>query len=103
MDPNKVARDVGGAKKRKSHDVVPMQVGQEHVEALLGRRAVLGHHMVAEFAHPRAEVADNVLVAAGNELYTAGVTAEGATHGKRQPAVYESVDRRIGLKRLPTR
>ena len=47
---------------------------------LLAAGPCSGHHVVAEFAHTGAEVADNVLVAAGNDLHTAGVAAEGAAH-----------------------
>ena len=59
--------------------------------------------MVAEFAYTRAEVANNVLIAAGNDLHTAGVAAKGAAHRKRQPVVDESVDCRIGLEPLSAR
>src|SRR6516165_8263865 len=76
-------------------------MGQEHIKAPLGGGVALGHYVVAEFAQTGAEVANNILVTAGDDLHTAGVAAKGAAHRKWQPAVDEGIDRRLGLERLP--
>src|SRR6516165_584627 len=80
VNTNSVAGNISGRKKREPHDVVPMGVRQEHVEAVLASRAMLPQHVVAEFAHAGPEVADHIFVATGNNLYTAGVAAVSAAY-----------------------
>src|SRR5439155_5377924 len=88
-------------KKREAHNVVPVGVRQEYIEAMFASRAVLPQHVVAELAHPGAEVADYIFVVAGTDLHTAGIAAEGAAYRKWQSAVDKGIDRLLGFERVP--
>src|ERR1700719_3299214 len=97
---NPIAWNVGGGEKREPHDVVPVRVRHKYIEGVFSVGAVLPKYPVAEFAHARAEIADHIFVAAGNDLHTAGIAAERAAYRKWQPAVYEGIDRLLGLERM---
>src|ERR1700758_3563245 len=55
VNPNAVARNISGRKKREAHNVVPVGVRQEYVEALFSSGAMFPQHAVAEFAHTGTE------------------------------------------------
>ncbi len=80
MDADDVAGNVSRREKRKPHDVVPVQMRQEHVEAMLAVGPVFGEQIAPELAHAGAEVAQHVLVAAGRDLDASGVAAKCAAH-----------------------
>src|SRR5947207_4064576 len=62
VNANAVAGNISGRKKREAHNVVPVGVRQEYIEAMFASRAVLPQHVLAELAHPGAEVADYIFV-----------------------------------------
>ena len=77
---NSVPGNVSGGEKREPHDVVPMSVRQEDVEAVLAPAAMLAQNAIAELAYTAAEIAQYVFIAAGDDLDAAGVAAVGAAH-----------------------
>src|SRR5262249_37468500 len=80
VNANAVAGNISGRKKRGSHNVVPVRVRQEYIEAVLASRAMFPQHVAAEFAHAGTEVADHIFVGAGNDLDTAGIAAKSAAY-----------------------
>ena len=93
VDANHVAGDVRRREKREPHDVIPMRMRQENVEARLLRRAMLRDQRVAELAHAGADVAQHILVATRFNLDATRVAAVGAADGERQLIYDEGVDR----------
>ena len=100
MNADDVAGDVGLRKEREPHDMVPMHMRHENVDAVFPRRALPRNQAIAEFAHARPEIADHVLVARTRDLDATRVAAEGAPDGERQLALDEGVDR-LGTVQRP--
>ena len=101
VNANHVAGNVRRREKREPHDVIPMRMRQENVEARLLRRAMLRDQRVAELAHAGADVAQHILVAARFNLDTTRVAAVGAADGERQFVCDKGVDR-LGTVELKT-
>ena len=57
MYPNDVPRNIGRREKRKSHDVIPVKMGHEYVEAIFFARSVLRQDAVAKLARSRSHIA----------------------------------------------
>src|SRR5258708_39040132 len=93
VNADRVAWDIGRGKERKPHDVVPMQVRHEDVVTGLAARSVPGEQMIAELAHPGAQIAQHVFVTTGCDFHTAGVAAVGAADRKRQFAIDKVLNR----------
>jgi hypothetical protein len=87
VDPNPISRNVGGSKKRKAHDVVPVKVGLEHVIGVRLRWAVARDDTVSESAYAAAEVAQHIIGVAGIQLNARGTAAEGVRDRKIEFAV----------------
>src|SRR5712692_5005239 len=69
-----------------------MHMRKKQVEAVRGGRSV-GENVIAKFAQPGAEIAYEILVAAGDDLDAAGVAAKGAADREGQVTVDKAVDR----------
>src|SRR5262249_1878393 len=80
IDANAVPGDVSGRKKWEPHDVVPVGMRQEDVEAVLLFAAMLPQHVIADLAYSSAEIAQHIFITAGDELDAAGIAAESAAH-----------------------
>jgi hypothetical protein len=80
VNANAVARNVRGRKKWEPHNVIPMGVRQEYIEAVLASGTMFPEQAGAEFAHSGAKVAQYVFVTAGDDLDAARVAAEGSAH-----------------------
>ena len=84
MDHDPVARDIYRGKKRQAHDVVPVQMGHEHMVGLWRAGAKTFEHALTQWTHTGAQVENKVLGAAGIDLHTAGVAAKGPGHIEAQ-------------------
>jgi len=82
VDPNPVSRNVGGSKKRKAHDVVPVKMGLEHVEDVGLGRTVSVKYMVSEGAYTAPEIAQYMLVVTRIELHAGRIASESVRNGK---------------------
>jgi len=73
VNPDLVSGDVGRSEKRKTHDVVPVKMGLEHVEDVGLGGTVSAEYMVSEDAYAAAEIAQYVLVVTRIELHAGGI------------------------------
>src|SRR5215471_15024331 len=87
-----VARNEGGSEEREAHDVVPVKMRHEDIEAMLAGGTKLGDQAVAEFARSRTQVAQHELVAASNQFHATGIAAVCAGYGKWQLIVNKRID-----------
>jgi hypothetical protein len=59
-----------------------MEMGQEDIEAVVPLTAMLAQNTVAELAYTRSEIAQNILIAASDNLDAARIAAIGAAQRK---------------------
>src|SRR5208283_5446383 len=78
-------------------------VRQEHIKAILARGSVFGEDLPAEFANAGAEIAQDIFLAAGDQLDATGVAAEGSAHREGKFAVDEGIDRLRSFERTAAR
>src|SRR5215469_2117622 len=97
VDANPISGNVCGREEWETHDVVPMGVGQKYVEGVLALGAMLPEHAVAEFAYARAEITQQVFIAAADNFDAARVAAKGAANRKGQRLVDKGVN---GFRRV---
>lgn len=84
MDDDAIARNVHGGKIRETHQVVPVQMGDENMVSLRIRDAIAGDFGLSERTGATAHVADEMRRVVCNNLYTRRVSAKGASDRKRQ-------------------
>ena len=80
-----VAGNIDRGKEWKAHDVVPVQMGHEHMVGLRYARAKVVEHGLAKRARTAAQIENDVLGMPGDELHAAGMAAEAAGHIKAEP------------------
>ena len=86
-----VARKVSRREKRKAHDVIPMQMGHEHMVSLGLAGPETAHHLRPERPHPAAHIAQHMLGPVALDLHATGMPAKGAGSRKTK-AIDEGVD-----------
>lgn len=84
VNDDPVAGNVDRREKGDAHQVIPVQMGNEEVIHLWVGDAVTGNLALAEGAGAGADIADEMLRAAGDDLDAGRVAAKRAAHGKRQ-------------------
>src|SRR5882762_11760386 len=88
VNPDLVSGDVGRSEKRKTHDVVPVKMGLEHVEDVGLGGAVSAEYMISEDAYAAAEIAQYVFVITRIELHAGGIATEGVRNRKTKVGVH---------------
>src|SRR4029077_7083336 len=79
-------------------DVVPVHMREKHIEAMRSVCAIATEDVIAEFADPGAQVAQEMLVPAGSDLDAARIAAKGAADREWQLALDKPVDRLRGAE-----